>query len=556
MKKTYLTLCCIFLLQSLVSSQEKLILTTDRDIYIGGESIWFTVNNICNETFRNSDLSKVTYLEVLNSVNTPIIQQKLFLSEGSVTSMVTIPDSVSTGNYLVRCYTRWMSNYSPDNYEAKVISIINPFANNSLPQQSVDEGMGDQEAVVYPKKNISGIEGLKATYTNRQKVKVDLDVENLNWNSLTVSVVKTCLYKPVDFSSAGSSSVFAVDGTMKVPEYKGEIIKGRVINTNTNEFLVNEKMMLSFLSENPVLEFSETNEKGEFVFEANRFGRQEMVIQPYSPDTALLNYKIELEDNYSGHYSTREMPALDLDTVRVNEINKAIINMQINTIYASHMPEIELADSIEQIHSFYGDAENTILIDKYIDLPTTEEVVREIVPYVSLRKSKGQYDFRVYEEKSLYPRDGGSLTFVDGVPVRDANRILGIDPKYLEKIDVINLNYYIRDENLGRLVLFYTRENDMGNMDFDQRIFRQVHDGFLNSYTYDSPDYSMDKLEKSRLADYRNVLYYSSYNHLNDKKKVGIEFYTGDDSSDYTMIITGVNKKGEKEVLTRSFAVQ
>ncbi|MCG8579531.1 MAG: hypothetical protein MI866_06430 [Bacteroidales bacterium] len=556
MKNIYVTLCCTFIIHSLVYSQENLVLTTDRDIYIGGESIWFTINNLSEQTQENSDLSKVAYIEVLNSANTPIIQQKLFLANGTVSSVVSIPDSVSTGNYLVRTYTRWMSNYSPDNYEVKVISIINPFANNSLPKQRDISESHNVDQHKSKKFKIPAIEGWKSTYNNRQKVKLDFDVKDMNWKCLTVSVVKKCLYQPVSISMPSHNETPVIDENIKVPEYRGEIIKGRVLNTGTNELVVNEKIMLSFLSHNPILEFSETDQNGEFVFEAKRFGKQEMVIQPYSTDTTLLNYKIELEDNYSGKYSGVELPSLSLDTMQVQRINKAIINMQINTIYASHLPEVELADSIEKSNAFYEEAENTILIDKYIDLPTTEEVVREIVPYVSLRKVKGQYEFRVYEEKSIYPKEGGTMTFVDGVPVRDANRILAIEPKYLEKIDVINLNYFVRDENLGRLVLFYTRENDMGNMEFDHRIFRQIHEGFLNSYKYNSPDYSSEKQLNSRLADYRNVLYYSSFNNVDDKSRVNLEFYTGDDSSEYTMIITGVNSQGVKEVVTRSFVVE
>lgn len=553
MTKSILTFCSIFFIYSLVSSQEKLSLTTDRDIYIGGESIWFTITNLSDKTSQDSELSKVAYVELLNSSKTPVLQQKLYLKDGLVTSLVDIPDSVSTGNYLLRCYTRWMTNFSPDYYEGKVISIVNPFANNSLPNnQTGTSGPSNQ---VVNKQNASIFNGLKNSYQHRQLVQFGFESEK--WNYVTVSVVKKCLYNPVSYSVKITDYKNVVsEGDLKVPEYKGEIIKGKVIDSKTHQVVAGEDMMLSFVSKSPVLEFSETDEYGEFIFEANRFGRQEMVIQPYSPDTAKLNYKIELENNFSGKYSNGQLPELSLDTLLVNQLNNAIVNMQVNTIYASHLPDVALADSIEKAHSFYGQPENSILIDKYIDLPTTEEVVREIVPYVSVRKNKEQYEFRVYEEKSLYPNDGGTLPFVDGVPVRDVNRILNINPKYLENVDVVNLNYYMINKNLGRLVLFFTRDCDMGNMEFDNRIFRQVHDGYLNARSYNSPDYSNKELFESRLADYRNVLHYSSINNSESNEPVEVEFYTGDDSSEYTIVVTGINHKGEKETITGSFVVE
>lgn len=551
MKKALLTLCFIVLAYSLVFSQEKLVLTTDRDIYIGGESIWFTISNFGEKTSEGTDVSKVAYLELLNKENTPIIQQKLYFKDGVATSMVNIPDTVSTGNYLLRCYTRWMTNFSPSYYEGKVIAIVNPFANNSLPPS---QNNTPTKATIKQPDN-SSFEGLKSNYKHRQLVQFGF--EQTNWECITVSVVKKCLYNPIGFSSERMNISSRINGNyIKVPEYKGEIIKGRVLNSQTHELVKNENMMLSFVSENPILKFSETDENGEFIFEANRFGRQEMVLQPFSPDTTKLNYKIELEDNFSGDYSSLSLPRLKLDTIQVEHINKAIVNMQINTIYASHLPNVAQADSIEKVDAFYGSPENTIIVDKYIDLPTTEEVVREIIPYVSLRKTKGQYEFRVYEEKSLYPKEGIALAFVDGIPVRDIDRVLNIAPKYLRKVDVVNLNYYMKDENLGRIVAFYTRDSDMGNMEFDNRIFRQVHDGFLNAYTYQSPDYSEKELLNSRLADYRNVLYYSSINNLEEKKHIEVEFFTGDDSSEYAIIVTGINPKGEKEIVTGSFVVE
>ena len=557
MRKILLTLGAFFIIHSFALSQEKLVINTDRTIYIGGESIWLTVSNIKPETNQTSNLSKVAYIELLNNANMPVVQEKVYLKDGHVTSLIDIPDSVSTGNYLLRVYTRWMTNYSPDNYESKVISIVNPFANNSLPK-----GGGDNNVAIANDMSDSSLsklffKGLKSNYKHRKLVSFSFSTDDLAWSSLTVSVVKKCLYSPM--CKPLKKSIVNPDlsiENIKVPEYKGEIIKGRVIDLRSNDLITKEKMMLSFVSQNPILKFSETDANGEFIFEANRFGRQEMVIQPYSPDTTKLHYKIELENNFSGNYSKSSFPELSLDTAQVNQINKAIVNMQINTIYASHFVNVAQADSIENMESFYGQPENTIVIDKYIDLPTTEEVVREIVPYVSLRKSKGQYEFRVYEEKSLYPKEGGTLSFVDGVPVRDIERILAIDPKYLEKVDVVNLNYFMKDENLGRLVLFYTRNSDMGNMEFDHRIFRQVYNGYLNSYTYSSPDYSNEELYNSRLADYRNVLYYASIADLQNKKQVDLEFYTSDDTSEYTVVITGINSQGERECATKSFVVE
>ncbi|MBR8536805.1 hypothetical protein KDU71_14620 [Carboxylicivirga sediminis] len=555
MKEKLLILCILCSIFFTVSAQEKLVITADRSIYIGGEDIWFTVMNLDGESNRFSDLSKVAYIELLNAANVPVIQEKVYFHNGTATSQISIPDSVSTGNYLLRAYTKWMTNFSADTYEHVIISIVNPFANNSLPAfkaDTISEKSTEQKSLTS-----SVVKGLQKNYKNRQQVALSIDLQEKDWQHLNVSIIKSCLYHPVDRLKSESHYLKEIEEeSIKIPEHRGEIIKGRITNIQSGLPIVNEKMMLSFVGQNPVLKFSVTDSTGGFLFEVNRFGEQEMVIQPYSSDTTKLNYKVTLEDAYSGKYSESKLPDLVLDSATVKEINSAIVNMQIKTIYSAHRPNIATADSIEKMEAFYGEPENTVLIGRYIDLPTTEEVIREIVPSVFLRKSDGEYYVKVYEDKSMYPREGKTMTFVDGVPVNDFKRILNISPEYLERIEVLNLNYYYGDENLGRLLLFFTQDNDMGNMEFDHRIFRQAYKGYLYNYQYRNPDYSREEGMKSRLADYRNLLYYASYSDLDDTKQVDFEFTTGDDVSDYTIIMTGINEKGQKETVSESFRVE
>ena len=59
-----------------VIAQEKVMLSTDRDIYISGESIWFNVGAYQLDSNEPSELSKVVYVELLNKNNVPVLQLK------------------------------------------------------------------------------------------------------------------------------------------------------------------------------------------------------------------------------------------------------------------------------------------------------------------------------------------------------------------------------------------------------------------------------------------------------------------------------------------------
>ncbi len=78
----------------------------------------------------------------------------------------------------------------------------------------------------------------------------------------------------------------------------------------------------------------------------------------------------------------------------------------------------------------------------------------------------------------------------------------------------------------------------MASMDFDPRIFRQARKCYLPTYTYHCPDYSLDKLKKSRLADFRNCLYFGSV-EFNGADEADLKIATGDDVGQYTVVVEG-----------------
>ena len=72
------------------------------------------------------DLSKVVYVEVLDNKQNPVVQAKIAMIDGAGSGSIFLPISLTTGNYLLRAYTSWMKNFSPDYYYYKKLTIINP----------------------------------------------------------------------------------------------------------------------------------------------------------------------------------------------------------------------------------------------------------------------------------------------------------------------------------------------------------------------------------------------------------------------------------------------
>ena len=113
--------------------QEKLFVHTDKPLYLSGEQIWLKVYVTDALFHKPSNLSKVAYVEITDKNKNAVIQAKVALEDGKGDAAIRIPVSVATGNYIMRGYTQWMKNYSPDFYFEQQIEIINTINENLKP---------------------------------------------------------------------------------------------------------------------------------------------------------------------------------------------------------------------------------------------------------------------------------------------------------------------------------------------------------------------------------------------------------------------------------------
>jgi hypothetical protein len=112
--------------------REEVYLNTDRDDYIAGEPVWINAYLFNRQSSKLTDESSIVYIELLNPVNQPIIQKKIRIEMGSGPGNISLPDTLSTGKYILRGYTNWMKNFLPVNCFMKEINIYNSISSRTL----------------------------------------------------------------------------------------------------------------------------------------------------------------------------------------------------------------------------------------------------------------------------------------------------------------------------------------------------------------------------------------------------------------------------------------
>ncbi|MCH5719438.1 hypothetical protein [Niabella hibiscisoli] len=104
---------------------EKLFVHTDKEYYLSGELIWLKIYAADGATNKPLKFSKICYVELLDSANIPVLQAKIALNDAAGIGSFYIPQSVNSGNYKLRAYSRWMKNFDASGFFEKSIRILN-----------------------------------------------------------------------------------------------------------------------------------------------------------------------------------------------------------------------------------------------------------------------------------------------------------------------------------------------------------------------------------------------------------------------------------------------
>ena len=135
--------------------REKLILQTDRNLYINGDSVCFAGQYFINGKVQPGQISNIMYLELLNDAFEPLVRKKFRISNGRANGAFKIPNEAYTGNYLVRAYTQYQRNLKIPGFAYHQIAVVNPQMSPS------GQGREGGEAVMILPEGGSLVHGIK-----------------------------------------------------------------------------------------------------------------------------------------------------------------------------------------------------------------------------------------------------------------------------------------------------------------------------------------------------------------------------------------------------------
>ena len=126
--------------------QEKVFIHFDKPYYQAGENIWFKTYLVDAYDHLPSGTSSIVYVDLINSNEILIEQRRIKMVKGFGHGDFLLPDSLSSGNYIIRAYTNHMLNFDPAFLFRKSIQILPNNSRNDV--NSIYPGPGEDKDTI------------------------------------------------------------------------------------------------------------------------------------------------------------------------------------------------------------------------------------------------------------------------------------------------------------------------------------------------------------------------------------------------------------------------
>ena len=94
--------------------QEKIHVTTDKDFYLSGDTVWMRAHVVDAASHQPVGASKYVYAELSDAAGALVRRIKILQQEGLYAGYLPLPADLASGDYTLAAYTRHQLNLDPD----------------------------------------------------------------------------------------------------------------------------------------------------------------------------------------------------------------------------------------------------------------------------------------------------------------------------------------------------------------------------------------------------------------------------------------------------------
>lgn len=469
-----LILASLCLSASAAGLSERVYVTTDRQVYVSGDRVWCSAFCIDAADGSFSELSSIAYLE-LHSAAGLVHTGKVALMHGRGASMMKLPADLPTGNYRLIAYTR--QNLNEEGIDmlasARTISVFNPTSSARVENGVEIIGTEPEAAPAAPD---TGVITLSAPASASREGTVRLTLGGAKAATLSVSV-----WHDDGLAAPANPGIAAFKASVRpgtsftynhIPEYEGEIIRGRVTGLSPEQVNLLSGYCAFISAPGEILDIysSPLQSDGSVSFYTNNiYGDKDLVCEVE-----------DLGPSMPGHIEL-ESPFVDVPAGEIAPL-KIASSMADRIASRGTASVIEQTYDADTLYEAMPLRENLLLasttsksyvLDDYTRFPTMEEVLVEFVTEMRARKYNDKRDIQIlvndYHESSRFTQ-GTSLMMIDGVPVFDHEKILSYDPLLVKSLTIYPNTHFMGMRMYEGMADFKTYKGNLPGVEFPANV--------------------------------------------------------------------------------------
>ena len=538
-----------FAMTLVIPAGEKVVLITDRSIYISGEKLHFFATVLNSVDSDKPIESQVLYCELITPDGNKIAGSKFLIKHSAAGGCIDIPVSQLTGTYYLRAYTKFMRKNGPETYAYSQIRIVNPEKVEILASDNDQNNPFAQISRIktdtFPE--IFDVSTDKTTYAARDTVSLSVQMKN----TVLSDISNVCLFVIPENTTSNSLILKSLNNQPKdepdyYPESRGLTVSGKLTEASSSAPLASKKVNLSIIGEGRDIMAVRTDSVGRFFFALPDYsGSRDLFV--CAEKTASLDVKIWVDNDFCSTPFRLPSPAFTLTEKEMQSVYNMALNTQLSAgFYKDTLQKSQNVKSEE--FSFYGKPEVVIFPDKYIQMPTLEEYFYELPSGVKIRKRKGDPYFTILGSRGLSFYD--PLVMVDWVAIDDPAKILGISPFNISRIEIVTEDYVKGDQTYGGIINIISKKGDYAGIELPST-------GIFINYQFLADTNCNDKLHDNLAEhpDTRNTILWKPGITIKQNSSEKFVFTTPDTPGRYSIVVEGISLKGELFSTTSTFEV-
>jgi hypothetical protein len=459
--------------------KEQVFFHTPKTLYFSGDKIWFEAQVSLG---AQPTSSQVLYAELVDRNSNSIVHVKVPLQAGKAVNFLPISDQIASDHYLLRVYTR-ISPFLDLNQGVaqQLVTVINPkippkeataSSRIELPSsKSFAKGSRVDFSTYAPANSTRLASGISIANAFLQE-------EQKQWSS--DQVYSSIVQRPL------------------LPELFGHLIQAKVASRDTAL-----TYFLSLHGTKSALFTDHIDEDGLLTFDAGGLRHWDRLILQLENGSEMAGLELVsplIKTTFHPNFKFPELALTQEDLPFLQSFLKAPVVQQ------AYLEESN-QDFLEVVTGFVADYNYGL--DDYTRFEDVETILKEYVPSVAVRLKDKKKTFRLLNEADKSVFDDNPLILVDAMPVFDSDLLASFNPKFLQRLEVLNREFYLNDRTYPGVLSFSSYANNFGLFPLAPAARFFDYPGLRPSLILDKGQFQTPA-SASRIPDWRTVLYWGS----------------------------------------------